>query len=799
MKPLLKPLLVLSLALGLAACPEDDPAPTPDTQEDVSATPDADATGTADDGGATPDDGGTTPDDGGTTPDDGPDVAGDADGGTSDADGGTSDADGGTSDAEGDADATADGETSNLPAAPALGALIDRAGRPGIATALIGEFTGTDGTSDDAYNTTEPGDWAGTWTDEIASNLAIYDALDATCGNQLLNPGDGATNADAYFALATVLVDDRLYVDSGETTCASYLGVELGLTDCGGRAPSYDVIDATYTVLSNDGTLAVSDGVDGDDGTVDESTFPFLDAEGLAFPPVPALGSLIDRAGRPGITTALIGEFTGTDGDPSDNAYQLDEPSDWSANWAGEIATNLAIYDALDASCGNQLLYTAPTSETSYDVLAGALADDRLYLNSASSTCGQYLAVEADATGVVPNSDCGGRAPSYDIIDTTYSVLAAGALTGVGDGVPSDDGTVDETTFPFLDAPGLPFPNPPTLGALIDRAGRPGVTTALIGEFTGTDGDPSDNAYQLDEPADWSANWAQEIAANLAIYDALDASCGNQLLYTAPTSESSYDVLAGALADDRLYLNSASSTCGQYLAVEADATGVVPNSDCGGRAPSYDIIDTTYSVLAAGALTGVGDGVPSDDATVDESTFPFLADPTPAPPALGALIDRAGRPGVTTALIGEFTGTDGDPSDNAYQLDEPADWSANWAAEIAANLAIYDALDASCGNQLLYGAPTSSTSYDGLAGALADDRLYLNSASSTCGQYLAVEADATGVVPNADCGGRAPSYDVIDTTYSVLAAGALAGVGDGVAADDAVVDETAFPFLAAPQ
>ena len=68
--------------------------------------------------------------------------------------------------------------------------------------------------------------------------------------------------------------------------------------------------------------------------------------------------------------------------------------------------------------------------------------------------------------------------------------------------------------------------------------------------------------------------------------------------------------------------------------------------------------------------------------------------------------------------------------------------------------------------------------------------------SLTCGQYLGVEANAVGI-PNADCGGRTPEYDVIDTTYSVLAAGVLSGVSDGIVADGKVT--TTFPFLAPPQ
>jgi hypothetical protein len=47
------------------------------------------------------------------------------------------------------------------------------------------------------------------------------------------------------------------------------------------------------------------------------------------------------------------------------------------------------------------------------------------------------------------------------------------------------------------------------------------------------------------------------------------------------------------------------------------------NTDCGGRAPSYDVIDATYTGLAGAAAT---DGVASDGKPSD-TAFPFLADP----------------------------------------------------------------------------------------------------------------------------------------------------------------------------
>jgi hypothetical protein len=132
--------------------------------------------------------------------------------------------------------------------------------------------------------------------------------------------------------------------------------------------------------------------------------------------------------------------------------------------------------------------------------------------------------------------------------------------------------------------------------------------------------------------------------------------------------------------------------------------------------------------------------------------------------------------------------------------DDRATWANDYTAEFAANLAIYDGLDANCGNQLLAGPMPVAGRYDTLASVLTDDQLWVNSDSGTCGVYLAVEADATGIIPNNDCGGRAPAYDVIDVTYSVLAVGAPSGVTDGDVTDDVDgdADPAAFPFLTGP-
>ncbi len=169
----------------------------------------------------------------------------------------------------------------------------------------------------------------------------------------------------------------------------------------------------------------------------------------------------------------------------------------------------------------------------------------------------------------------------------------------------------------------------------IDRMGRPGVNTALTNPFYRESIASEElqhetiiDAYNAPaNPMRWQGLFAPEIAANLAILDALDGVCGNQLLTGPSPAAGRYDALAGVLADDRLYVNTSSGACGQYLAVEANALGIT-NNDCGGRTPLEDTIDTTYSLLAAGALAGVGDGVPIDaDGTASLDVFPFLADP----------------------------------------------------------------------------------------------------------------------------------------------------------------------------
>jgi hypothetical protein len=178
-------------------------------------------------------------------------------------------------------------------------------------------------------------------------------------------------------------------------------------------------------------------------------------------PPAIQLDAQIDRMGRAGINTAAtapffresVAEEQELHDEVSDAYNSASDPSEWVDLFGERIAANIAILDSLDTVCGNQLLAGDEAAPGRYDALAGVLADDQLYVNTESGTCAQYLAVEGNAVGIT-NDDCGGRTPLHDTIDVTYSVVAVGALTGVGDGIPVDaDGTASLSVFPYLDSP----------------------------------------------------------------------------------------------------------------------------------------------------------------------------------------------------------------------------------------------------------------------------------------------------------------------------------------------------------
>jgi hypothetical protein len=173
--------------------------------------------------------------------------------------------------------------------------------------------------------------------------------------------------------------------------------------------------------------------------------------------------------------------------------------------------------------------------------------------------------------------------------------------------------------------------NPPTLGAQIDRIGRPAISTATVGTFA-PDGAPrndlKDNYNANEDPSTWAGMYAAGIADMIAIYDGADTMCGNQLGYDATNGVAgAYDFLASVLADDRLVIDSSTGNCPEYLGYEAEVLEVVPEGGCGGRTPNHDVVDRSYSVLINGSLGDLGDAVAADAETHSITTFPFLAAP----------------------------------------------------------------------------------------------------------------------------------------------------------------------------
>jgi len=164
----------------------------------------------------------------------------------------------------------------------------------------------------------------------------------------------------------------------------------------------------------------------------------------------------------------------------------------------------------------------------------------------------------------------------------------------------------------------------------LDREGRPLTGNALLGLLAPDDvSDQLKEEYNAATPAT-SARFIPEIQKALGLYDGFDGKCGNQLLADrhAPASMR-YRALATVLADDRLWVNSASGVCTQLFAVElANLAGRSELSrDCGGRSPNYDAANTYRSLLVDGTTVSVDDGLHHDERQHSATVFPFLAPP----------------------------------------------------------------------------------------------------------------------------------------------------------------------------
>jgi len=241
--------------------------------------------------------------------------------------------------------------------------------------------------------------------------------------------------------------------------------------------------------------------------------------------------------------------------------------------------------------------------------------------------------------------------PASPIPDASGDGTVVVGDTGTSDSTTPDGSTPDGSTPDGSagdagdggDADAGP-PPPPTLGAQIDRFGRPAINTALNHTFdTSAAKGPAKDAYNADSDAGaWGAEYTPQFALNLAIYDSLDTGgftdggggCGNQFLAQDDAGAARYHALAGVLANDKMWIYTGSTTCTQYLGVELVATGAIPpNPDggavdqCGGRTLGEDVIDETYSVVASGMLSGVSDGIGAVASKTDGTAFPYLSDP----------------------------------------------------------------------------------------------------------------------------------------------------------------------------
>lgn len=313
----------------------------------------------------------------------------------------------------------------------------------------------------------------------LSFDAAGCPALDEATSNALattLMSTNGGPAVDAFGndnILVLALAVDKSLVTPGGPIVAVYGSSHVRSSGCGDADSngSVSVSDGVHALLAaaalpSNCTLETCDADGGGTVTVTDGVNVLRAAAGLSAnlscptPPAgqPAEGPQIDRMGRAAINTALIGPFLdpglgGPRGALQDTYNGAAIPGQWNERFSHEIAANLAIYDGLDRTCGNQLLAGDTAAAGRYSALAGVLADDQLYVNTASGTCQIYLGVEGNAVGIT-NDDCGGRTPLEDTIDVSYSVLAVGALSGVTDGIDSDtDGTASLDDFPFYAPP----------------------------------------------------------------------------------------------------------------------------------------------------------------------------------------------------------------------------------------------------------------------------------------------------------------------------------------------------------
>jgi len=170
-------------------------------------------------------------------------------------------------------------------------------------------------------------------------------------------------------------------------------------------------------------------------------------------------------------------------------------------------------------------------------------------------------------------------------------------------------------------------------GKPIDREGLPFAKNTLLGAAPFATDDASGvrrEAFNAALPST-SAQFIPDFQKSLAFQDSLDGKCGNQVLAAAEETPARYLSLAKLFAEDRLWVNSASTVCTRFFAVELANLGGDKSlsTDCGGRSPTYDTPNVWRSLLIAGRATGITDGLHQDEHPPSATVFPFLAPPDP--------------------------------------------------------------------------------------------------------------------------------------------------------------------------
>jgi hypothetical protein len=161
---------------------------------------------------------------------------------------------------------------------------IDRAARPLTGNALLATLGSEDESNrlKEAYNAATPATGQ-PFAVEIAKGVALYDGFDGQCGNGFTVDRD-LPPLRRYTELASLLADDRLWVNSRSSACTQLFAVERATLagalelehDCGGRTPAMNAVNVYRSLLVDSTTSSLSDGLDRDERPVSASAFPFL-------------------------------------------------------------------------------------------------------------------------------------------------------------------------------------------------------------------------------------------------------------------------------------------------------------------------------------------------------------------------------------------------------------------------------------------------------------------------------------------------------------------------------------------